>query len=474
MRIEPPIPATLWDTVPADAQAALLAAFSALQQEIADLKRQVQDLQQRLGQNSTNSSKPPSSDGPEVKRAPPRSPTGRKSGGQPGHARQVRPRLTPDRTFQLRPSQCRSCHRPLSGDDPNPLIHQVLEIPPVKPDVTEYHLHRLSCPHCRTSTCATLPRGAALTGQGPRLQALIGLLTGAYRLSKRQVEQLLDDLFGLPLCAGTVCKLEGALAETLQPVVEEMREQLPYFPVNMDETTWRHNRDRLYLWVAVAPQLTVFDLADSRKAEVGKGLIGASYDEVLTTDRYSGYSWLPLSCRQICWSHLRRDFQAMIDAGQDLLIGDRLLHWSNELFHRWHQVRAGKMSRKKFAAWVEAEGRPRVHSWLKLGVDSVCAKTASMCAEILKVEEALWTFAAVKGVEPTNNAAERAFRHAVLWRKSSGGTKGKSGRRFVAAILSVVATCRQQGRNVWQYLTNCTEAVLRGLAAPSLLPQPQA
>jgi len=473
MTIKAPISATLWDTVPADAQAALLIVFSALHEQIEGLQRQVQDLQQRLGQNSTNSSKPPSSDGPDVKRAPPRSPTGRKSGGQQGHPRQTRPRLTPDRTFDLRPSECRSCHQPLCGDDPNPLIHQVLEIPPVKPDVTEYHLHRLTCLHCQTSTCATLPHGAALTGQGHRLQALVGLLTGAYRLSKRQVEQLLDDLFGLPLSAGTVCKVEGTLAETLRPVVEEMRQQLPHLPLNMDETTWKHNREKLYLWVAVAEKTTVFELADSRKAEVCKGLIGEHYDEVLTTDRYSGYSWLPLRCRQICWSHLRRDFQAMIDAEQDV-VGARLLYWSDQMFHRWHKVRAGTMSRKDFAAWVEAEGRLRVRDWLEVGVDSPCAKTASMCAEILKVQEALWTFARVEGVEPTNNAAERAFRHAVLWRKTSGGTKGKSGRRFVAAVLSVVATCRQQGRNVWQYLTSCTEAALQGLAAPSLLPQAQA
>jgi transposase len=360
----------------------------------------------------------------------------------------------------------------LRGDDPDPLIHQVLEIPPVQPDVTEYRLHRLTCPHCQASTCATLPDGASATGQGPRLLALVGLLTGGYRLGKRQVEQLLEDLFGLPLSAATVCKVEAALAETLRPVVEAMIQQLPGLPLNMDETSWWHGDEQRWLWAAVGERLTVFHLAPSRKAEVCKGLIGEGYAQVLTTDRYSGYAWLALAHRQICWSHLRRDFQAMIDAGRDV-VGDRLLYHSNELFRRWRRVRDGTMSRAEFAAWLEAKCRPRVRDWLEVGAESGCAKTASMCAEILKVEEALWTFARVEGVEPTNNAAERAFRHAVLWRRSSGGTKGQTGRQFVAAILSVVATCRQQGRNVWQFLTSCTEAALRRVAPPSLLTQPQ-
>src|SRR5262245_16228894 len=204
----PPLPADLWDSLPPEARAiilALRAEVNGLQAKVKALQQQVQDLQDRLHQDSTNSSRPPSTDPPTVKRLPPRLPSGRCPGGQPGHVRKQRPLLPPDHVEILKPTQCRRCGHALRGADPRPIRHQVLELPLIQPEVTEYQLHRLRCPHCGLSTCATLPAGVSAEGQGPRLQAVLALMTGAYRLSKRMAQTFCFDVLGVPVCAGQVC-----------------------------------------------------------------------------------------------------------------------------------------------------------------------------------------------------------------------------------------------------------------------------
>lgn len=475
MSKELPIPAELWDQVPPAAQEALLLLFRHAEQRIAQLEQQVADLSQRLNQNSSNSSKPPSSDGPAVKRSPPRPSLGRKQGGQPGHAFASRPLLPPDRTHTLKPHACRRCGHALHGTDPQPLRHQVLELPVLKPDVTEYQLHRLRCPGCGTSTCAPLPDDVPSGQAGPRLQATLALLAGAYRLSKDQIESLCADVFGIPLCAGTVCALERKTAAALDPVVAEIRDHVQSQSVHIDETSWRQRRQRGWLWVVVTNYLSLFQIVASRGAKVAKDLIGEVGQRIVTSDRYSAYSYLPVQRRQVCWAHLKRDFQAMVDrqdAGSE--IGEELLCFAQDVFTWWYRVRDGtgrwRMSRSTLQRYV-AELRPHFRATLEAGAACGCAKTAGVCAEILKVEPALWTFVREEGIEPTNNAAERALRHAVVWRKTSYGTESEAGSRFVGNILTVVASCRQQGKNVLEFLTRCCAAACRGEAAPSLLPQ---
>jgi transposase len=470
---EPPIPAALWDQVPPAARAALLTLLAGYQQQLAQLQAQVDDLRQRLGLNSTNSSKPPSSDGPHVNRRPPKPPSGRPGGGQPGHPRQQRPLLPPTTTRPCKPPACRRCGRRLQGDDPRPLRYQVLELPEIKPLVVEYQLHRLACPCCGITTCAALPEGAPKGGQGPRLQALLALLTGAYRLSKRQAEQLLADVCATPVCAGQVCACERDLAEALQPVVAEAQAQARTQPANVDETSWRQDRHKAWLWVAVTRWLTVYQVVATRGAKELTALLGEGYEQVVTSDRFKAYQGVPLARRQLCWAHLRRDFQAMIDrANAGSAVGEELLFHSDMLFALWYKVRDGTRTRAWLRRQIEGWLRPEVRLLLERGAGCACAKTAGTCREVLRAEEALWTFARVEGVEPTNNAAERALRHAVLWRKVSHGTASAAGSRFVASILSVVESCRQQGRNVLNFLTACAEARLAKGPLPSLLPQP--
>jgi transposase len=472
MSVVPPIPADLWAQIPAAAQTAVLALVSTYEQRLEALQRQVDELQQRLGQNSRNSSRPPSSDAPAVKRSPPRTPSGKKRGGQPGQAPQKRPPLPPDHTLEVRPDACRRCGQALQGDDPQPLRHQVLELPVIRPLVTAYRLHRLCCPRCGTSTCGSLPAGVPQGQAGPRLQASLALLTGAYRLSKRQAEVLCADLLGVPLSAGRICALEQQTACALDPVVGELAEYVRTQPANVDETSWRQERRRGWLWVAVTQCVTLFQVAASRAAAVVKGLVGELYEHVLTSDRFSAYNWLPVRRRQLCWAHLRRDFQAMVDrnnAGSG--IGADLLLCADALFGWWHRVRDGTLRWSTFRRYASSL-RGSLRLVLQAGTACSCAKTAAVCREILKLEPALWTFTRVEGIEPTNNAAERALRHAVLWRKSSYGTDSEAGGHFVSNILSMVATCRQQGKKVLDYLTQCCQAHLLGTLPPSLLPQP--
>jgi transposase len=470
----PPLPADLWGSLPPEAQAlilALRAEVAELRAEVRDQQRHIAELQERLNVNSANSSRPPSTDAPTVKRRPPRPSSGRSPGGQPGHERQQRHLLPPDHTEVLKPSRCRRCGHALRGDDPQPLRHQVLELPKIRPEVTEYRLHRLRCPACGLATCASLPAGVPTGGQGPRLQAVLALMAGAYRMSKRMVQTFSADVLGVPICAGQVCACEAGTAAAIEPVVQELREYVRGQPANVDETGWWQKRQRGWLWVVVTQAVTVFTIALSRAAAVAQELVDPAAGQVITTDRYKGYLWLPLRQRQVCWAHLIRDFQAMVDrASAGSALGEELLCLAEDLFTGWYRARDGTMTRSTFRRYA-ADLRPWVRSQLEAGAACACAKTAGTCREILAVEPALWTFARVEGVEPTNNAAERALRHAVQWRKTSYGTNSAAGSHFVENILTIVATCRQQGRNVLEYLTGCCDAAVEGTAPESLLPK---
>jgi transposase len=300
------------------------------------------------------------------------------------------------------------------------------------------------------------------------------MLAGAYRLSKRQIRQIVGDLFGLSISTGMVSKLERQSAEALEAPYNELAVSIHQAEVvNVDETSWRENRAKVWLWATVTKLVTVFTAAAHRSRDVASTLLGTQDNQVVGSDRYSVYEYIEAHWRQVCWSHLVRDFQAMIDRGGDgQAIGERLLAHSKRLFRQWHRLRDGPLT------WPALQERMRrlrreVKQVLQEGAMCGCAKTAATCFEILKVEEGLWTFARVQGVEPTNNAAERAMRHAVIWRKISGGTDSATGSRFVERMLTVVATCRQQGRNVLDYLRSSFEANRLSQPTPSLLPADQ-
>jgi transposase len=309
-----------------------------------------------------------------------------------------------------------------------------------------------------------VPRGAF----GPRLQALFATLAGAYRLGQRPIRQLAADLFGLSVSLGMVAKLQQQTAAALAEPVAALREHVRTRSANVDETGWRESGRKAWLWTAVTQLVTVFVVAGNRSAAVLRDLLGTAYGHVVTCDRWQSYR----GCRRLqwCWAHLRRDFQAMIDrGGPGRAIGESLLFHSHNLFAWWHRVRDGTLSRSTLRTYVGSM-RQAFREDLERGVCCGCAQTAGTCRDLLAHEPCLWTFLWHEDVEPTNNAAERALRHAVLWRKTSGGTASASGSRFVERVLSAVATCRQQGRNVLEYLRACCEAQAHGQPSPSLLP----
>ena len=241
-------------------------------------------------------------------------------------------------------------------------------------------------------------------------------------------------------------------------------------PANVDETGWKQGRSRAWLWAAVTAAVTAFVVRLTRGRAAFDDLI-APAPPVLTTDRYGVYTHLPADRRQVCWAHLRRDFQAIIDrANAGATVGDDLLLHADILLRQWKRVRDGTLTRagfrSRYAPWLRVE----VRFLLEHGAASACPKTAGTCREVLTVEASLWTFAAVPGVEPTNNAAERSLRHAVCWRKTSYGTDSEAGSRFAERMLTAMASCRQQGRDVLGFLMEAVQAARTGTASPSLVP----
>jgi transposase len=396
-------------------------------------------------------------------------PSTKKAGGQHGHTKAQRDlRDRPDHVYECKPATCRNCGQPLHGDDPQPLRHQVWDIPPLQPVITEYRRHRLRCSHCSVTTCGPAPAGQ----DGPRLKAACALLTGAYRLSKAKVAHLLADLFAIPICAGQVCAIEAEVGQQLKPVVDELLAAARRQPANVDETSMGRGR---WLWVMVTAVATVYQVVSGRNRDALRALVGADYRRVLTSDRHKAYDHLAQHRHQLCWAHLRRDFQAMIDrhnAGST--IGRELLALSGQMLAWWKRVRDGTLTKVRFAGRLHAERdfRVRFRAVLARGSRCGCAKTAGTCRELLRREVSLFWFAFVSGVEPTNNAAERALRHGVLWRKVSHGPKSVMGSEYLGCIWSVVETCRQQRRGVWDFLTEFVAATADGYAGPSLLTPP--
>jgi transposase len=475
----PPLPPEIWDQTPPVAQEMILAQAAALAQlraEITQLKATVEELAQRLGRNSHNSSQPPSADPPQTSKRSRRDPSGRRPGGQPGHEGHTRALIPVEEVavvIAVKPERCRRCQHRLAGEDAQPERHQVTEIPPIKPVVTEYQLHQLCCPSCGVLTRAEPPVGVPTGGFGPRVQAITALCTGAYHLSKRTTQQVMADLFGLPLSVGTIVNLEQATVQAVAEPVAEARAYVQQQPTAyLDETGWREGQQRAWLWTAVTSWVTVFVVRLSRGGKVAQELLGERFWGYLVTDRWSAYTWYPTWRRQVCWAHLLRDFEAMIErGGQSQVIGEALQGQARQMFQWWHRVRDGTLAQTTFARYMWPIRR-EVERLLESGQTCGVPKTEGMCREILKVRQALWTFVRHAGVEPTNNAAERAIRPGVLWRKGSFGTQSADGSRFVEAMMTVVATLKQQHCDVLDYLTAACEAALRGEGAPSLLPTP--
>ena len=400
-----------------------------------------------------------------MKPAPARTPSGKARGGQPGHPKPERAILPPDEVIGHEPTHCRRCATPRAGDEPGPTVDPVLDLPARLRHVVHHRRHTLACPMRHTpTTAAPVPRAA--TGFGPKWTATLAYPSGGGRLSERAIRTLLGDVCDLPVSLGAVSQLEQAVSRALAPAQAAAHTAAKGADANVDETGWKQGTAKAWPWVAVTAARTIFLIRPHRNRAAFDARAGPT-PGVLTTDRYGVYAHLIGTRWQVCWAHLRRDFRAMIDrrnAGAE--VGQALLTHAEILFDHWQKVRDGTRTRKWFRRARPGWLRTEVTARLTRGTACSCPETAGACRELVGVEESLWTFARRAGVEPTHNAAERAVRHAVCWRKTSFGTDSERGSRFVERVLTVVATCRQQGRGVLDVLVQAVAG-----QNPSLLPQ---
>lgn len=467
--------------------AELEAQVQALLRENRSLKagqqqqqERIRALEHRLGRNSSNSSRPPSTDPPNAPPpATPEPPSGRKPGGQPGHPPANRkPFLSNqvDHFVPLYPEKCRGCRREISPSAKADLwlwrTHQIVDVPPVAAEVTEYQCYGGPCQHCGTFNVAEVPREHAGFIVGSRLQAIASVLSGRFRLSRREVEEALVALFGpkAELALGTISNLEAQTSEALAPVYEEAHQAAQAAPrANFDETGWREARKKAWLWVMVTSFLSVFRIDRHRNKGAFQALAG-SFKGILSSDRWRTYmKWLK-RLHQLCWAHLKRDFTSWKDlGGPEGRLGAEALECERGVMALWHRFKKGEISRSTLRQYLHPVQK-RLKRVLRRGKRHKLI--AGTCKELLEFWTCLWVFTRVPGVEPTNNGGEQEIRPAVLWRKGSFGSHSPEGSRFVERMLTVVRSLRKQGRAVLEFIVEAVTAHRTGGTAPSLLPDP--
>lgn len=456
--------------------AALRLRVEELEALVARLQAQIVELTNRLNRNSNNSSCPPSTDPPWQKQTPAKPKSPRAPGGQPGHPGHHRELLPPDRvtrTIAHVPHACANCGRPLPKQrqpgDPEPTRHQVLELPEQPVEVTQHEGEARTCTCCGYVTRAEIPAEVAAHTLGPRLTAILSFLTGFCRLSKRQVREVCGVIFGAPLGLGSIPKHEQEVAAALQPAYQAVGEAVCAAAVkNVDETGWNHGGVLCWLWVVATAGAAFYQIQKKRSRKACQQLLGAAR-HVIITDRWGAYAYWPLALRQICWAHLRRDFQRLSEwAGAGREVGRAGKRAGKKLFRFWHEFKAGALTRQELQEGLRPVRR-KLERALHDGRDSPDKKTARFCRRLLKVYPALWTFADVAGVEPTNNHAERVVRPAVLWRKCSFGNQSTQGCRFSEVILTTIQTLRLQKKPVLDYLTRAVAAARAQQPIPTII-----
>jgi len=286
--------------------------------------------------------------------------------------------------------------------------------------------------------------------------------------SRRAIEELLEQVLGVPLALGTVIAREKEMTQALSEPYRQAKQAIQKARAkNVDETGWR--RAGRFLWVAATHALAVFHLDPCRNRDAMHELLGPTVKGTICTDRYGVYEKVALKQRGLCWSHLKRDFQELLEqTGTSATLGQQGLDICSAVFELWGQFRDQQIGRPTLQKQIQPLRR-RMNLLLKRGRRCRHKRAAGFCAELLRLEPALWTFAEVAGIEPTNNHAERMLRPAVMWRKQSLGSHSIAGCRFVERMMTVVQTLKLRGRSVIDYLQQSVHALRHGLSPPSLL-----
>lgn len=464
-----------WEQTPVSVRAVVVALYYRVQQ-VDKLEKRIEELEEQLKLNSSNSSKPPSSNEPHHKPEKPLRPkSGKKRGGQPGHKGHHRKNVPPQDVSEFvvhRPDYCDFCGTGLVGDDPNPIKWQITELPPVKPIIIEHQIHRLCCTSCDKTTRAQLPSDVARSQFGDRLSAFINLLMAHYRMSKRQVKKLLAEGFNIDISLGGVIRRQQEMSNALEEPIEKITEKVETAKVRyIDETGWRQRNQRGFMWCVLSDDATLFHLVRSRATSIAHHLLKDINDAVVVSDRYNAYNWIADPQHQTCWAHLLRHFKRFeMRGGESYTTGAMLIQYGEYLLHRWRRLRNGDISRREFQKEL-SQHRQDIYKWLKFGANCDHRRTRVSCQRILQQYETLFVFTRYPNVDPTNNVCERALRHPVIWRKLSFGNDSDDGITYVERILSVLATCRQQDLNPYDFLQQIVHADRRALPLPALFSQ---
>jgi transposase len=481
----------------AEAEAIFDSGREACVEFILDLAGRVEQHEDRLKrleeqsrQDSRTSSTPPSADPPKsraqrraearakAKELMRRDGEHRTAGGQSGHlgaGRDLEPEDQVDEIVDHYPDACGGCGRRF--DDGQRRRggrfgrHQVVELPPISVIVTEHRTHQLRCRGCRARTSARLPELVAASPFGLRLQAAVVTLTARHRISRRGITELAHDLFGVSLSTGAVDAICQRASEALAgPHCQLQDWVLDQGAIHVDETGWRTCGEGRALWTATTPEATFLQIAEHCNREQFDALIGTTYPGIVISDRWNGFSHLDPTRRQVCWSHLQRDFRRHADGlSEQKTFGEHGLKLTGRVFAAWRSYQHEHHDRDQ----LKTEIAP-IQTELGQLLEQASPKSQRtrwhrrFANNLLKVWPALWTFTTIDDVEPTNNPAERALRSPVIHRKVSLGTQSKNGERFAERALSAAGTCRLQHRSLFTYLSDLLTAHTRGDPFPTL------
>ena len=443
-----------------------------LREENQALRKENQELKEKLNINSSNSSIPPSQDPHRAKS--PKTSKGRRPGGQPGHTGHSRKLFPPDQVQKFVNILPKSC--PICGEgtlDTNSPIsterRQQIDLPEIKPEVTQYNLHTCQCGKCGKHVAPELPKEAR-RGFGPRLMGFLVVLAGEAKATRSVIVKLLGHL-GIPISSGSVSNIQKLTATLLKTPYEEIKTAtLNQAHVNADESSWNNLNKKHWIWVG-ATKTTVFFKIDTQRSQAAFKRVFVNYKNAMTADRYSAYN-VHEGELQTCWAHLDRDFAKIAERdGNDGVIGRLLQEQADAIFKVWRQFANGQYMLEEMRTFIEKDIVPNVKACLKIGASAndVNPKTQSTCLNLLERFQTLWLFLYQEGVEPTNNLAERALRSAVIWRKISFGSKSDWGERFIERVLSVILTFRQIRKNAYAYFTECFQAWQNDTPMPSPL-----
>lgn len=452
----------------------LKALVAELLAENARLRARIEELEAQLRQNSRNSSKPPSSD--MGKHKAPKGPVGRKPGGQPGHEGTTREVMQPEKVDQIvdqDPETCANCGAELENVPRiDADIRQIVEMPEFKAFVREFRLWKKRCPKCGGFTRGKMPPGSPKGAFGPRIQATAAMLSGRFRMSRREVRAVLRLMAGVEMSLGSVQACCEAASEAMASTHGDLQAEVrTASAVHADETGFGRCGDlRMWLWNATSNLTEVFRLLPGRGGTQAKDLLGEGFSGILHRDRWKPYEQLPNARSQLCHAHIRRHFQAMLESGGETgTQGSMLKLASDRAFHLWHQFERGEMNR-----WALIQQMKPVQKeiWRRLSIlrdhPSTEKKARGIAKDLLRQWEALWIYVEEDGAVPTNNEAERAVRKAVLWRKGSFGVNSEEGARFVERILTLSGTTHRRDLNLLRWLTRAIQAELNGEPSPVL------